>query len=46
MNSEDCMGHSNPVRLPFFFLIPSLEKGWPSLPINLIYINKYRKNIR
>ncbi len=27
MNSEDCMGHSNPIRLPFFFLIPSLEKG-------------------
>ncbi len=27
MNSEDCMGLSNPIRLTFFFLIPSLEKG-------------------
>lgn len=27
MNSEDCMGLSNPIRLPFFFLIPSLENG-------------------
>ncbi len=27
MSSEDCMGLSNPIRLPFFFLIPSLKKG-------------------
>ena len=26
MNSEDCMGHSNPVRLPFSFY-PFLGKG-------------------
>lgn len=46
MNSEDCMGLSNPIRLPFFLFIPFSEKSWPSLPINLISINKYKKNIR